>query len=137
MISSRDSKCNASKTTLAVMVLIFSFLASQYHNYDHPLGHYFDTSDHLLVKHHASGIISDEFSGSHEHANLHLHVKQDFRSSNANNNLQNKLQRAYVDSVKYSLACVMVFVGHAYNQPKHKPIDSFVKAVSGLSPPVC
>lgn len=135
MISSRDLKYNASKTTFAAMVLIFSFLAPQYYIHDHSLGHYFDTSDHFLVNRHASEIISGEFSESHEHANLHLHVKGDSRSSNADNRLHNKLQRAYADPVKYSLACVRAFVVPACNQPKHKPIDSFVKVVSGLSPP--
>lgn len=127
-----------SKLIFLIFFLIIIFIAPLCHHHDHPAEYYYNIDSHYVVFDYTDMDIHESFAACHKHSGPHLHIKKDFSGSIVNNGLQSRLQRASVfDSAAYVLNCVEVFYGTVFDHRKFKPVTSFAKAFSGLSPPAC
>jgi hypothetical protein len=134
-----NSSCKSqSKSLLLVFFLIIAFIAPLYHYHEHPAEYYQNSDGHYAEFDHADKDIHESLSVGHKHVGPHLHIQKNASCTNANNGPQIKLLRSSVlSSASYALTCLRVFDGLAYDYEKLRPINSFAKAFSGLSPPAC
>ena len=127
-----------SKSLLFVFSLIIAFIAPLYHYHEHPAEYHHDSDGHYAGFDHADKDIHDSLSAGHKHVGPHLHIQKNVSCTNSNNGLEIKLHRSSVlNSASHALTCVRVFDRIDCDYRKFRPVKSFAKAFSGLSPPTC